>query len=206
MKNKHDIFLSYSRRDKERVLPIVQLLEQQGWKIWWDPKIPHGVSFSDYIEEQLDHSRIVIVVWSSHSIKSKWVKAEAVDGEERGVLMPVKIDNVQPPLIFRQIQTADFIDTTSVRYATELQHFLTSISNRLGNTISTTASSTSRFSTSNNKSPTIQQPISQNGFRDIDGTNGILTDARDGQTYKTIKIGKQIWMVENLNFEIEDSW
>ncbi|OQY03255.1 MAG: hypothetical protein B6I20_05410 [Bacteroidetes bacterium 4572_117] len=36
--------------------------------------------------------------------------------------------------------------------------------------------------------------------------NGSVVDTRDGKTYKTIQIGQQIWMAENLDYNIEKSY
>ena len=95
----HDIFLSYASEDRERIT----------WSVWWDQRIPTGREFDEFIEEKLEASKSVVVVWSNTSIKKRWVKTEAQEGLDRNVLFPVKIDEVKIPLEFRRLKAANLI-------------------------------------------------------------------------------------------------
>ncbi len=104
-----DIFLSYSSEDRERIRPLIQSLEQRGWSVWWDRKIPPGKTYDQVIEQALDEARCVVVVWSQSSVQSDWVKVEADEGMNRKILVPVLIDEARIPLAYRRIQAARLI-------------------------------------------------------------------------------------------------
>jgi TIR domain len=105
-----DIFISYAREDEIRVEEIVRALEETRWSIFWDRRIPAGKTWQSYIGQALSDAGCVIVAWSHHSITSEWVIEEANDAKERGVLVPVLLDSVKPPLGFRGIQAADLTE------------------------------------------------------------------------------------------------
>ena len=87
-----DIFISYARSDKARVAPLVAAIEAQGWSVWWDPAIEAGQQFDDQIDAELQAASAVIVVWTPTSVASRWVRGEARDAAERGILVPVRFD------------------------------------------------------------------------------------------------------------------
>jgi TIR domain len=104
-----DVFISYASEDRERAQEFANALGAIGWSVWWDRKIIVGQAFDQAIERELEAAKSVIVLWSTHSVASEWVKNEAAVAAERGVLVPVLIDNVKLPLEFRRKQTVDLI-------------------------------------------------------------------------------------------------
>ena len=56
------------------------------------------------------------------------------------------------------------------------------------------------------------QTVNNSAGSTYDGTTGILTDLRDGKTYRAVVIApaesgySQVWMAENLNYKTDNSW
>ena len=101
------VFVSYSRDDREAVLPIINALGKRGHSVWWDGLLEGGDRFSEVTEKALETSDVVLVVWTKTSINSHWVRDEATRGRDRGRMLSVSLDGTQPPLGFRQIQYID---------------------------------------------------------------------------------------------------
>ncbi len=104
-----DVFISYASEDRESAFKVASALEARGCSVWWDRKIKAGQTFDQVIERELETAKSVVVLWSARSISSEWVKNEAAVAAQRGVLVPVLIDSVKPPLEFRRKQTADLV-------------------------------------------------------------------------------------------------
>lgn len=105
-----DVFLSYASEDRDRVKPLTDALEAAGFSVWWDRQIEAGKSFDRTIEQELAAASCVVVVWSTRSVESDWVREEADEGLRRGILVPVQIDPCQIPLGFRRIQASQLLN------------------------------------------------------------------------------------------------
>ena len=104
-----DVFLSYKAEDRSRLVPLVEALEAEGFSVWWDQHIGGGTNWREEIETHLDAAKVVLVVWSKLTIgpEGRFVRDEAGQAQEAGHYLPITIDNVRPPLGFREVQALD---------------------------------------------------------------------------------------------------
>jgi adenylate cyclase len=105
-----DVFISYARTDKARVAPLVAAIEAKGWSVWWDPEIAAGQLFDDQIETEMNLAKSVLVVWTPTSVASRWVRGEAREAADRGILVPVRFDDARLPMDVRALHTTDLDD------------------------------------------------------------------------------------------------
>src|SRR5665213_3001738 len=105
-----DVFISYARADKARVAPLVSAIEANGWSVWWDPEISPGQEFDEQIDAEIDAAKAVLVVWTPVSVTSRWVRGEAREAAERGILVPVRFEQARLPMDVRAIHTTDLDD------------------------------------------------------------------------------------------------
>jgi TolB-like protein len=102
-----DVFLSYSREDQATARRFAEGFEREGFTVWWDQALNPGEAFDQVTEQALDGARAVVVLWSRHSVESRWVRAEASQAQANNRLVPVMIETCRRPIMFELTHTAD---------------------------------------------------------------------------------------------------
>src|SRR5258708_28252601 len=105
-----EISLIYAHPSKERVRMLYALLLER-YDVWWDEQI-HSGDYRAEIEQRLAESRCVIPVWCRISRAEGNVIDEAMFAKRRWIpLMPVRIEDVEPPLGFGSLHTVELLSS-----------------------------------------------------------------------------------------------
>jgi TolB-like protein len=102
-----DIFLSYNREDQAIARRFADAFAAQGFNVWWDATLRSGDAYDQITEKALKSAKAVVVLWSTRSVESRWVRAEATLADRNKTLVPVMIELCERPIMFELTQTAD---------------------------------------------------------------------------------------------------
>jgi hypothetical protein len=94
----HDVFLSYSSKDKTWADAACSVLERHRVRCWIAPRdITPGEEWGAAIIKGINHSRILVLIFSAHANASAQVRREVERAISRGMsVLPVRIENVLP--------------------------------------------------------------------------------------------------------------
>lgn len=121
------IFISYSKKDKEFANRLADDLSKRGFKVWIDRSIGGGERWRESIESNLKDSNDVIIVVSPNSMNSDWVRHEGSLAYGWGKkLYPVLLANVEtlPPWL----EEYQWVSFTNIPYATALDALCSALS------------------------------------------------------------------------------
>ena len=112
-----DVFISYSRYDKETIFPLVERINHElRINCWIDLKgIESGEEFEEVIMKAIEDCQIVLFMLSDSSLKSPWTKREVyyAEGESKRIV-PILIDGDRLRGWFKfHFGNVDYIDINS---------------------------------------------------------------------------------------------
>jgi hypothetical protein len=127
-----DVFISYARKDSQVVNRLADALMAAGIEIWIDSRhLPKGREFFLEIEKALDEAICVVVCWTTNALRSRVIYDEVNQAAEDGKLIPVRLDDVKPPLGWRSLQHIDLLDWATDETATgEIDRLVSEIKSR----------------------------------------------------------------------------
>jgi hypothetical protein len=110
-----DFFFIYAEDAAGRASDVASALRKRGVEAAIDRAVPAGERYDAYVADRLARAKAVVILWSEASIQDAKLIDEAAAARDQGKAVPARVDLVEPPLGFRQLQTADLADWGAAR-------------------------------------------------------------------------------------------
>lgn len=127
-----EIFISYKREEREKARAVAEAFAVRGYSVWWDVDLLPGDQFGDEIQAVIEHAKAAVVLWSKSAVGSNFVRDEARRAAGREILVPVRLDNCEPPLPFGTLHTLDLSSWDGSSDSPLLDPLMSAIENKVG--------------------------------------------------------------------------
>jgi TPR repeat protein len=94
----HDVFLSYSTKDKAAADAACHVLERHDIRVWMAPRdILPGADWAASIIAAIAHAKVMVLVFSSHANTSPQIEREVERAINKGIpVVPLRIEDAMP--------------------------------------------------------------------------------------------------------------
>jgi TolB-like protein len=94
----HDVFISYSSKDKQTADKICSTLEARGIHCWMAPRdITPGSDWSESVIDAIEKSKAFVMVFSANANESDQIRREVQNAANNHIpLIPLRVENVTP--------------------------------------------------------------------------------------------------------------
>jgi len=96
------IFISYSHKDRQRVMLLVQGLQERGYRVWFDQGIRGGEEWPAYIAQHLNQCAVFLPVFTQNYMESRNCMRE--------IHYALKMDRNILPVYMEDVRLADGLD------------------------------------------------------------------------------------------------
>jgi hypothetical protein len=94
-----DVFLSYGREDRALIERLAEQLGDATISVWFDSELIGGQPFRSVLQERIETTKAVVVLWTETSIKKDWVIAEASLAAQDKKLICLRHPDLEPKRI-----------------------------------------------------------------------------------------------------------
>jgi hypothetical protein len=94
----HDVFISYSTKDKIIADAVCAKLEEHRIRVWIAPRdVPAGSNFAQSIIRAINACKVFVLIWSANSNTSNHILNEINQAFDQGItIIPFRIQDIQP--------------------------------------------------------------------------------------------------------------